>query len=137
CRTNARRVARRACHGTRVKRSLPQAIFAGLVLGAALGGMSKLAGAAPLGDLLIAIEPIGTAFIRLATMIVVPLVIASLFTGVSSLGDIRRLGAIGGRTFAYFLFTTLLAAMIGLAVARLAPFHVAPPLAASAAPAPL
>ena len=115
-----------------MKRSLPRNIFIGLVAGAALGAVSKFDGAAPLRDVLIAIEPIGTAFIRLATMIVVPLVIASLFTGVASLGDIRRLGAIGGRTFAYFITTTFLAATIGLVVARLAPFRAAPNLATAA-----
>ncbi|HTJ24180.1 MAG TPA: dicarboxylate/amino acid:cation symporter [Gemmatimonadaceae bacterium] len=116
--------------------SLSQQIVAGLVAGAALGLVSKLAWAASLNATLVAIEPVGTAFIRLATMIVVPLVIGSLFTGVASLGDIRRLGAIGGRTFAYFLITTFLAASIGLGVASIAPFHVAPQLAAAAAAAP-
>jgi Na+/H+-dicarboxylate symporter len=118
-----------------VRRELPRSIFAGLVAGVAFGAVSKVGWAAPLGNVLIAIEPIGTAFIRLATMIVVPLVIASLFTGVASLGDVRRLGTIGGRTFAYFLITTFLAATIGFAVARITPFHVAPRLAASAADA--
>lgn len=116
--------------------SLSQQIVAALVAGAALGLVSKLAWATPLNEALVAIEPVGTAFIRLATMIVVPLVIGSLFTGVASLGDIRRLGAIGGRTFAYFLITTFLAASIGLGVASMAPFHVAPRLAAVAAAAP-
>ncbi|HET7373218.1 MAG TPA: dicarboxylate/amino acid:cation symporter [Gemmatimonadaceae bacterium] len=116
--------------------SLSQQIVAALVAGAALGLVSKLAWATPLNEALVAIEPVGTAFIRLATMIVVPLVIGSLFTGVASLGDIRRLGAIGGRTFAYFLITTFLAASIGLGVANMAPFHVAPRLAAVAAAAP-
>ena len=63
------------------------------------------------------IEPVGTIFIRLITMVVMPLVIASLFVGVASLGDIRRLGRIGGRTLAYFLVTTVLAAVIGTTVA--------------------
>jgi len=112
---------------------LPQKIFAGLVAGIAIGAVSKLSWAAPLEHVLVAIEPLGTAFIRLANMIVVPLVIGSLFTGVASLGDIRRLGRIGGRTFAYFLITTLLASTIGLGVARLAPFHAAAGLAAGAA----
>lgn len=116
--------------------SLSQQIVAGLVAGAALGLVSKLAWAEPLGAALVAIEPVGTAFMRLATMIVVPLVIGSLFTGVASLGDIRRLGTIGGTTFAYFLITTFLAAAIGFGVASLAPFHVAPQLAAVAAAAP-
>lgn len=116
--------------------TLSQQIVAALVVGATLGLVSKLAWATPLNEALVAIEPVGTAFIRLATMIVVPLVIGSLFTGVASLGDIRRLGAIGGRTFAYFLITTFLAAAIGLGVASMAPFHVAPNLAAAAAAAP-
>jgi len=95
-------------------------IFAGMVAGAAVGAVAKAF--APLGTALIALEPIGTAFIRLITMCVVPLVIGSLFTGVASLGDIRRLGRIGGRTLAYFAGTTALAAAIGVGVARAFPF---------------
>jgi Na+/H+-dicarboxylate symporter len=105
-------------------------IFAGLLVGAALGAISKAAVATPLRDGLIAIEPIGTAFIRLITMVVVPLVIGSLFTGIASLGDPRRLGSIGGRTLAYFLGTTFAAAIIGLCVARAMPFGLVPTLAA-------
>lgn len=66
------------------------------------------------------LEPAGTIFVRLITMIVVPLVIAGLFVGIASLGDIRRLGRIGGRTLAYFLLTTTLAAILGVAIALLA-----------------
>jgi Na+/H+-dicarboxylate symporter len=50
-------------------------------------------------------------------MVVIPLVVASLFVGVASLGDVRRLGRIGGRTLLYFLATTVAAAGIGLALA--------------------
>ena len=114
---------------------LPQRIFTGLVAGAAIGGVSKLHWTEPLGSVLVAIEPIGTAFIRLATMIVVPLVIGSLFTGIASLGDIRRLGRIGGRTFAYFIITTFIASAIGFTAAALAPFTLVPGLASSAAAA--
>lgn len=108
-------------------------IFAGLLIGAALGAVSKAAFATPLRAGLIAIEPVGTAFIRLITMVVVPLVIGSLFTGIASLGDLRRLGRIGGRTLAYFLGTTLAAATIGLCVARAMPFGLVPTLAAGKA----
>ena len=98
-------------------------IFAGLVAGAAIGVAARAPGAAAplLARVVIAAEPLGTIFIRLVTMVVVPLVIASLFVGISSLGDVRRLGAIGGKTLAYFLFTTLIAATIGLTVAALSP----------------
>jgi Na+/H+-dicarboxylate symporter len=105
-------------------------IFAGLLVGATAGTISKAAVATPLRDGLIAIEPIGTAFIRLITMVVVPLVIGSLFTGIASLGDPRRLGRIGGRTLAYFLGTTFAAAVIGVCVARAMPFGLVPTLGA-------
>lgn len=107
-------------------RRLPRYIFAGLVGGAALGALSKLPAMSSLNSLLIVMEPLGTAFIRLVTMIVVPLVIASLFTAVGSLGDIRRLGAIGGRTLSYFLVTTFIAAGIGFVVGMVAPFRALP-----------
>ena len=116
--------------------SLPKQIFAGLAAGTALGALSQTMSTPSLRDALIAVEPVGTAFIRLATMIVVPLVVGSLFTAIASLGDVRRLGAIGGRTLVYFLTTTLIAATIGLLVASVFPFHAVPRLATNAATVP-
>jgi Na+/H+-dicarboxylate symporter len=111
-------------------------IFSGLVAGVALGALSKLSVAGPLHDALIAIEPVGTAFIRLITMVVVPLVIGSLFTGIASFGDLRRLGRMGGRTLTYFAGTTVVAAAIGVAIGRIAPFGSVPlPAGAAAATA--
>lgn len=95
--------------------TLQTRIIAGLVAGIALGWASRHSEG--LATVVGWIEPLGTIFIRLITMVVVPLVIASLFTGVASLGDVRKLGRIGGRTLAYFLVTTVLAAVIGTAVA--------------------
>ena len=95
-------------------------ILVGLVAGVVIGAVSKVAGAEPLQQGLIAIEPIGTAFIRLVTMVVIPLVVASLFVGIAALGNIRTLGRIGSKTLAYFLGTTVIAATIGLGVATLA-----------------
>jgi Na+/H+-dicarboxylate symporter len=94
-------------------------ILAGLLGGAVVGVAARAPGAsaAMLARVVVAAEPLGTIFIRLVTMVVVPLVIASLFVGISSLGDVRRLGAIGGKTITYFLLTTLIAATIGLIVA--------------------
>ena len=61
---------------------------------------------------------IGEVFLRLLKMVIVPLVFASLVVGVASLGDVRRLGRVGGRTLAYFLVTTALAVTIGLVLAN-------------------
>ncbi len=92
-------------------------IFIGLVAGAAVGFVARLPAMSLLAEAVRAVEPLGTIFIRLITMIVIPLVVASLFAGVASLGDVRRLGRIGARTLAYFLGTTVLSALVGLAVA--------------------
>jgi Na+/H+-dicarboxylate symporter len=98
---------------------LPTRILLGLLAGIAAGLTARASGASPLLRALVAIEPFGTMFIRLITMVMIPLVVATLFVGVGSLADIRRLGRIGGRTLAYFAGSTLLAALIGLVVALL------------------
>ena len=46
-------------------------------------------------------EPVGTLFLRLLLMIVVPLVFSSLVVGVAGIGDVRKLGRIGLKCFAY------------------------------------
>jgi Na+/H+-dicarboxylate symporter len=86
-------------------------------VGAVIGAVARVPGAEAVQRVVVACEPLGAAFIRLITMVVIPLVVASLFVGVASLGDVRRLGRIGGRTLLYFLVTTLVAACIGLALA--------------------
>jgi proton glutamate symport protein len=60
------------------------------------------------------IKPVGSAFIRLISMVVVPLVFASLLVGTASLKDIRALGRIGAKTLVYYLTTTAIAVSIGL-----------------------
>ncbi len=60
------------------------------------------------------IKPVGTAFIRLISMVVVPLVFASLVVGTASLKDIRTLGRIGAKTLVFYMCTTAVAVSIGL-----------------------
>ena len=90
-----------------------------LILGLAAGLLANLLGIDPLTNVLVAIEPIGTAWIRLITMVVIPLVFASLIVGTASLGDVTKLGRIGGKTVAYYLVTTAIAVSIGLLVSNL------------------
>ena len=89
-------------------------ILLGLVAGALAGIASQVLEIEWLRAALISIQPLGDAFIRLITMVVVPLVVASLFVGAASLGDVRKLGRIGRRTLVFFLVTTVIAALIGL-----------------------
>ena len=94
-------------------------ILIGLAGGAALGLAANLLALDGLTTFFTWIEPIGTVFIRLIMMIVVPLVVASLILGTASLGDIRKLGRIGGKTVAFYLMTTALAVCIGLLASNL------------------
>ena len=98
--------------------TLQTRILAGVAAGIAIGIVARTVPA--VATAVVWIEPAGTIFIRLITMIVLPLVIASLFVGIASLGDVRTLGRIGGRTLVYFLGTTTVAAVIGMAVALIA-----------------
>ena len=75
-------------------------ILLGLALGALVGVAVQASGSRGAVGVVVALEPLGTAFIRLISMVVVPLVVASLFVGTCSVGDIRRLGRIGGRALA-------------------------------------
>jgi Na+/H+-dicarboxylate symporter len=95
----------------------PTAVLVALVVGAILGAIARLPSATALAWIIQSLEPVGTVFIRLVTMVVIPLVVASLFVGVASLDDIRRLGRIGGSTLAYFVVTTAAAAVVGVVVA--------------------
>ena len=94
-------------------------ILIGLVLGVVAGLVANIADLVWLQAILEAVEPVGTIFIRLITMIVIPLVVASLLIGTASLGDIRKLGRIGGKTIAFYLSTTAIAVTIGLVLSQL------------------
>lgn len=93
-------------------------ILIGLILGTVMGAIANLGGITPLQELFGAIEILGTAFINLITMIVIPLVVASLLVGTASLGDLKKLGRIGGKTLTYYMLTTAVAVTIGLALAN-------------------
>lgn len=74
---------------------------------------------------------IGELFVRLIRMLVVPLVFLTIASGVAALADPKRLGSIGVKTLAMYVFTTALAVTTGLIVATI----IAPGLGASFADA--
>ena len=61
----------------------------------------------------------GEIFLNLLTMMVVPLVMASVMSGIIGLGDIRKLGRPGGFAVTYYLMTTVLAVIVGLLMVNL------------------
>ena len=92
-------------------------ILLGLVVGAVAGLGLKLAfGETP--ALLWVVDnianPVGQIFLRMLFMIVVPLIFGSVALGVASLGDLKKIGRVGGRAISFFLLTTAAAATIGL-----------------------
>jgi DAACS family dicarboxylate/amino acid:cation (Na+ or H+) symporter len=93
-------------------------ILIGLLVGAVLGVAANLSlgGEAPTVVWLnkYVAGPVGQIFLRMLFMIVVPLVFASIALGVAGLGDLRRVGRVGGKAIAYFLATTAIAATLGL-----------------------
>jgi proton glutamate symport protein len=93
-------------------------ILIGLIAGVTLGAIANFGGLTWLQEILQRLEPIGTVFIRLIMMIVIPLVVASLILGTASLGDIRKLGRLGGKTILFYLCTTAIAVTIGLLISN-------------------
>ncbi|MEE9270522.1 MAG: dicarboxylate/amino acid:cation symporter [Candidatus Krumholzibacteria bacterium] len=58
--------------------------------------------------------PVGSIFISLLKMLIVPLIVASMVVGVAKVGDIRKLGGLGGRTFLFYILTTFASVFVGL-----------------------
>ena len=61
----------------------------------------------------------GEIFLNLLTMMVVPLVVASVMSGIIGLGDVRKLGRPGGLAITYYVTTTVLAVLVGLVLVNL------------------
>lgn len=92
-------------------------ILIGLLLGVVVGIVLNLTGGAAIADNYI--KPFGTLFLNLIKMAIVPLVFASLVMGACGLGDIKKVGRVGGKTMLYFLTTTAFAVVLGLIIGKL------------------
>ena len=89
-------------------------IFIALVLSVVVG---LIAGEPALSFINWWIAPIGTIFINLIKMMIVPVVFFSLVVGMTSLGDTKKLGRIGAKTVCLYLLTTAVAILIGFGIA--------------------
>lgn len=87
-------------------------IFLGLLLGLGAGVVAARLGWSE--GISVFVKPVGQAFLQLIRMAVVPLVFASLVTGVAGMHDMGKLGRIGGKTLLYYLATTAIAITFGL-----------------------
>lgn len=82
-------------------------IFIGLCLGLVVGLLFK--------DVALMLKPVGTLFINMIKMLIVPLVFVTLVTGITSMEDLSKMRRIGIKTFSIYLVTTAIAVAIGLA----------------------
>jgi Na+/H+-dicarboxylate symporter len=85
-----------------------QKIIIALILGVAVGAV--------LGPSAEYIKPIGSLFINLIKMLIVPLIFSSLVVGICSMDDIKKMGRIGAKSFGVYLLTTAIAITIGLVI---------------------
>lgn len=102
-------------------RPLHTRVLAGLLVGATAGIVANLLapGAPWLAGLIAHVtNPLGQVFLNLLLMIVVPLVFSSLALGVAGIGDLRRLGRVGLRSFLYCLAISTVSVVIGLTLAN-------------------
>lgn len=97
-------------------------ILVGLIFGAGVGGLLN----AILGEASAELEwvtrnitePVGQLFLRLLLLLVVPLVFSSLTMGVAGIGDIRRIGRVGLKSFGYTVVISAISVLIGLVLAN-------------------
>jgi aerobic C4-dicarboxylate transport protein len=83
-------------------------VLTAIALGAVLGHFFPEFG--------IALKPLGDAFIKLVKMIIAPVIFLTVATGIAGMSDMKAVGSVAGKAFAYFLTFSTLAMIIGLVV---------------------
>ena len=85
-------------------------VLAAIVLGALIGHFWPTLGEG--------LKPLGDGFIKLVKMIIAPVIFLTVTTGIAHLRDLRSVGRVAGKAFAYFLTFSTLALIVGLVVAN-------------------
>jgi aerobic C4-dicarboxylate transport protein len=92
-------------------RTLWGQVVAAVLIAVALGYFSPETG--------VAMKPLGDAFIRLISMVIALVVFCTVVTGIAGMGDIRKVGRVGGKALLYFEIVSNFALLIGLVVGNL------------------
>jgi len=71
------------------------------------------------GEKALIFSPLGTIFMKLLKMVIVPLILFSVTSGVTSIGDSNTLGRMGVKVFGYYMLTSILAILVGLSLTNL------------------
>ena len=99
------------------KLSLPQQIIIALILGVVVGLVCYFTQTAEFTKNFL--KPFGDIFVNLLKFIVVPVVLLSMIQGILAMGDLKKVGTVGGKTVGFFMGTTAVACVIGLVLANL------------------
>ena len=93
------------------KLSMSAKVFLGFGLGAVLGLVFQ--------ENILFVQPVGDLFLKLIQMIVIPLIFCSIISGIASIGDVAKLKRIGAKVMGFYIVTTILSTILGLAVSHL------------------
>jgi len=85
-------------------------VIAAIVAGVLIGHFYPQTGAA--------LKPLGDGFIKLVKMIIAPVIFLTVTTGIAGMGELASVGRVVGKAFAYFLFFSTVALVLGLVVAN-------------------
>jgi aerobic C4-dicarboxylate transport protein len=69
----------------------------------------------------VAMQPLGDAFIRLISMVITLVIFCTVVTGIAGMGNLRKVGRVGGKALLYFEIVTTIALIVGIAVGNLIP----------------
>lgn len=93
------------------KMSLLSKLLIGMLVGAILGIV--------FGESILVVKPLGTIFLNLLKMIVLPMILCTLIAGISAVNDLGVVGRSGAKIMVYYTATTLLAAVVALAISAI------------------
>ena len=93
------------------KLSMSAKVFLGFGIGAVLGLVFQ--------EKILFVQPVGDLFLKLIQMIVIPLIFCSIISGIASIGDVAKLKRIGAKVMGFYIVTTILSTILGLAVSHL------------------
>jgi len=94
-----------------IARLLYAQVLAAIVLGVIVGHFWPAQGAA--------LKPLGDGFIKLVKMVISPVIFLTIVTGIAGMRELRSVGRVAAKAFAYFLFFSTLALIVGLIVGNL------------------
>ncbi|MDB5324792.1 MAG: glutamate/aspartate:proton symporter GltP, partial [Phycisphaerales bacterium] len=93
-----------------IYKNLTAQVLTAIAIGVFIGHFFPTTGAA--------LQPLGDGFIRMVKMVVGPIIFLTIVVGIATMGDLKKVGRVGGKALIYFETVTTLALGIGLLVAN-------------------